>query len=177
MRWPGIRRPNGSRPPVGPVQDLVPPFELLPDGQLRARGWTWRLFRLEPEPTAPIAPEPAQLRQALVDPLPLGMRLRLWRAVRFDASGREDYLQALMGAGASRSPWGFAYLKFLEEEPLSIRPAIYGGIGWMGEREAEAENYLRVAQDALGGLAVLHRCSPAEILQFLGVLARLEVIR
>lgn len=174
------RRPgssNGARPSVGPVQDLVPPFELLPDGQLRAGGWTWRLFRLEPEPAASVAPSPALLRQALVDPLPQGMRLRLWRAARFDASGREDYLRRLAEAGADRNPWGLAYLRFLEEEPLSIRPALYGGVGWMGDRAAEAENYLRVAQDGLGGLATLQPIPPAEVLQFLGILARQEVIR
>lgn len=174
------RHPDGVRPPaaprVGAVQDLIPPLQ-LEGHRLRAGPWRWQLFRLDPEPTAAVQTPPDRLRIALVDPLPAGMRLRLWRAVRFDAAGREAYLRALHEAGADRSPWGSAYMRFLEEAPLSRLPAVYGAVGWVGDREREAETYLQTAQEILGGLARLSPVESGEILAFLAILARQEVIR
>lgn len=179
MFRPGRRPLDGARPPaprVGAVQDLIPPFQFEGD-RLRAGPWCWRLFRLDPEPASAVPPTPDRLRAALVDPLPIGMRLRLWRAVRFDAAGREAYLRALRDAGADRSPWGAAYMRFLEEAPLSRVPAVYGAVGWTGGRDREAETYLQTAETILGGLARLSPVGPTEILAFLAILARQEVIR
>jgi len=178
------RRPAGTAPdgrprreePVGAVQDLAPPFEIRPDGELRGGGWCWRVFRLDPEPAAPVEPDRAMLRAALVDPLPVGFRLRLWRAVRFDAAGREAYLAALLERGLG-GPLRDAYVAFLAEEPLSVIPAVYVAVGWPADRAGDLRPWQAAAEAALAGTARLVPLGAAEVLGFLGILARLEVVR
>jgi len=172
--------PDGASrraPPVGAVQDLVPPFRLTPEGILEAEGgWRWRIFALLPEPGRAEDPPRSLLRRALVDGLPEGMQLRLLRAARYEAAPRAAYLERLAGQPLAASAGGSAYLEFLLDEPLSVRVAVYGALGYPAGREADAARFLMAAAETLSGEIVLRPLPAEEVLRLLGILARLEIV-
>ena len=177
--WRPASPPDGTSrraPPVGAVQDLVPPFQMTPEGILEADGRRWQMFALLPEPGRAEDPPRQLLRHALVDGLPEGMTLRLLRAARYEAAPRAAYLERLAGQPLAGSEWGKAYLEFLMDEPLAARAVVYGALGWPPDREAEARRFLAAAAEALSGEVMLKILTAEETLQLLGILARLEIV-